>query len=62
MVDHDENIGLALNRLARESMKLRLLNDIRVDMEVCKLEGVSQLEYLKELKEIIDSFLVKENK
>lgn len=62
MVDHDENIGLALNRLARESMKLRLLNDIRVDMEVCKLEGVSQLEYLNELKEIIDSFLVKENK
>lgn len=62
MVVHDENIGLALNRLARESMKLRLLNDIRVDMEVCKLEGVSQLEYLNELKEIIDSFLVKENK
>ena len=62
MVDHNENIGLALNRLARESMKLRLLNDIRVDMEVCKLEGVSQLEYLNELKEIIDSFLVKENK
>lgn len=62
MVDHDENIGLALNRLARESMKLRLLNDIRVDMEVCKIEGVSQLEYLNELKEIIDSFLVKEKK
>lgn len=39
----------ALNRLAREKMKLRLLADIRMDLMVCELEGYSKLEYLDEL-------------
>ena len=30
-------VGQVLNKLAREQMKLRLLQDIRVDIEVCKL-------------------------
>lgn len=47
----------ALNRLAREKMKLKLLQDIRVDIEVCKLEEFDYKEYLKEIKDIIDSFL-----
>lgn len=39
----------ALNRLAREQMKLRLLADIAVDMQVCKLEGYDPAEYVDEL-------------
>ena len=29
----------ALNTLAREQMKLRLLADVRTDMTVCEIEG-----------------------
>ena len=54
-----QEIGVALNRLAREQMKLRLMQDIRADIEVCKLEGIDYKEYLIELKEIIDGFLNK---
>ena len=39
----------AMNRLAREQMKLRLLADIAVDMQVCKLEGYDPAEYVDEL-------------
>lgn len=46
-----------LNQLAREQMKMRLLNDLRFDIEVCKLEGWDYKEYLYSLKEIIDSFI-----
>ena len=38
-------------------MKLRLMQDIRVDIEVCKLEDIDYKKYLLELKEIIDYFL-----
>ena len=33
------DIGIALNALAREQMKYKLMADIRADIEVCKLEG-----------------------
>ena len=56
-------VGQALNKLAREQMKLRLMQDIRVDIEVCKLEGINYKDYLLELKDMIDGFLrVKEDK
>ena len=51
------DIGIALNALAREQMKYKLMADIRMDIEVCKLEGIDYKEYLKELKQIIDEFL-----
>ena len=47
----------ALQRLAREEMKLRLLRDIRVDIAVCRLEGWDCREYILELKNLIDQFL-----
>lgn len=53
--------GIALNRLAREQMKLRLMQDIRMDITVCQQEGIDYKPYLKELKEIIDGFLVVKN-
>ena len=56
-------VGQVLNKLAREQMKLRLMQDIRVDIEVCKLEGINYKDYLLELKDMIDGFLrVKEGK
>lgn len=44
----------ALNRLAREKMKYRLLADISLDLVICELEGWDKLEYLSELKSMID--------
>jgi hypothetical protein len=47
------DIGEALNRMARESMKARLMGDILVDMTVCEIEGWNKLEYLDELEAMI---------
>ena len=44
-----DETAMALNRLAREQMKCRLLQDIRVDLAVCEIEGWSQTEYIDEL-------------
>lgn len=52
-----ENIGKSLNKLAREQMKLKLLADIRADIEVCKLEGIDYKEYLIELRDMIHGFI-----
>jgi hypothetical protein len=46
-----------LQILAREQLKMKLLNDIMVDLTICKLENWSFKEYLTELKQLIDSFL-----
>lgn len=46
----------SLQRLAREEIKMKLLIDLRIDMEVCMLEGWDKTEFLKELKELINSF------
>lgn len=51
------DVGQVLNKLAREQMKLRLLQDIRADIEICKLEGMDYKEYLLELKDIVDGIL-----
>ena len=49
-------ISFALQRKAREQMKCILMQDILQDLTICKLEGWSCLEYLNELKQIIDGF------
>lgn len=53
----EDNVGIALNRLAREQLKLRLMQDINIDIQVCKMERIDYREYLLELKSIIDGFL-----
>lgn len=45
----------ALNRLAREKMKYRLLADISLDLVICELEGWDKTEYLNELKDMINA-------
>ena len=42
------------NRLAREQMKMKLLDDVLVDLMICDLEGWDQREYIEELHELID--------
>lgn len=51
-----EGAAQALNRLAREQTKTRLLADIHFDMTVCQVEGWDQIEYLRELHELIAHF------
>lgn len=46
----------ALNRLAREQLKLKLLADINTDLMVCELEGWDPREYLHDLHSLIASF------
>ena len=46
-----------LQVLAREQIKLKLLNDIRCDIEVCKIEGWEYKEFLKDLHSLISEFL-----
>ena len=53
----DTNCAPSLNRLAREQMKLKLMQDIRTDLIVCEIEGWDKMKYLNELKELIDGFL-----
>ncbi len=57
LIKNDNETSFALNKLAREKMKLQLLKDIRIDIEICKLENWDYKVFLLELKEIIDGFL-----
>lgn len=43
----------ALNQLAREQMKLKLLADIRIDLTVCEIEGWNPRDYLRDLHHVI---------
>lgn len=54
-MEENESISKSLNRLAREQVKLRVLNDIKIDMAVCEIEGWDKTEYINELKELINS-------
>lgn len=58
-IPKNKECARALNTLAREELKLRLLADIRIDIQICQLEGWDYKEYLLELKKLIDSFLKK---
>lgn len=51
--------SLELNRLAREEMKTKLLADILFDMKVCELEGWCVMDYLKEIKALVDGIVIK---
>ncbi len=55
----DENYLKTVNILARKKFEEKLLNDIRVDLMVCEIEGWSKTEYLNELKRLIDSMMPK---
>lgn len=46
----------ALNTLAREQMKHKLLADIRVDLTVCEIEGWEPREFLRDLHSLVAHF------
>ena len=52
----DTNCAPSLNRLAREQMKLKLMQDIRADLIICEIEGWDKMEYINELNELVNSF------
>lgn len=56
----DKGIEKKIQILCREEMKEKLLKDILMDINVCKLENWDYKEYLIDLKNIIDNFLLKE--
>lgn len=55
----EKDYEIALQRLAREEMKIKLMNDIELDIEICKLMNTNPKEYLFELQELINSFCKK---
>lgn len=48
-----EGAAFALERLAREQMKHKLLADINISLAVCEVEGWSKTEYLHDLHTLI---------
>ena len=56
---NDEEVAKALNELARHGMILRLLNDIRIDLAVCEIEGWDKTEYIRNLQDELNRIEVK---
>ena len=58
---NDEGVATAkaLNELARHGMILRLLNDIRIDLAVCEIEGWDKTEYIRNLQDELNRIEVK---
>ena len=52
----DPETRKALNDLARHKTITRLYANILVDMQICEIEGWDALEYIRELKDLINSF------
>ena len=51
----DKDTAKALNDFARHTAIFRILNDIRMDMEICEIEGWDKNEYLNLLKQLLNS-------
>jgi hypothetical protein len=59
-LDNNPETPKRFNQLAREQLKTKLLNDIVIDLQICEIEGWDKKEYLLELQELINSFMVGE--
>jgi hypothetical protein len=60
MQQHTDDVSLALNKLAREQIKLKLLADILTDMTICKIEGWNPMEYVFELHGLLADIIKKQ--
>ena len=60
MIAEDEDTRIALNALARHQTIYNLYRDILIDMMICEIEGWDKLEYLNQLKSVIEHFERKE--
>jgi hypothetical protein len=57
----DENYCKSVNELARKKFEMRLLADIRVDLMVCEIEGWDKMEYIEELKALMNGLVSRSN-
>ena len=57
----NKDTARALNELARHKAIVRILNDIRIDMEICEIEGWDKNEYLNLIRELLNSIGGKDN-
>jgi hypothetical protein len=57
----DENYCKTVNELARKKFEMRLLADISVDLMVCEIEGWDKMEYIEELKALINGLVGRSN-
>ena len=51
----DEETAKALNDLARHTAILRILKDVRIDLEICEIEGWDKTEYLNLIRQLLNS-------
>lgn len=51
----DKKTAKALNDLARHTAIVRILSDIRMDLEICDIEGWDKTEYINQLKQLLNS-------
>lgn len=59
--DLDNETRRAMQRVAREEMKLRIYADILVDMKVCDIEGWDKMEYIIELQDMLNTLTKEQN-
>ena len=52
---NDQKTANTANELARKKFQEKLLQDIRVDLMICEIEGWDKLEYIQEIKNLINS-------
>ena len=57
----DKTTANAANQLARKKFEEKLLQDIRFDLMVCEIEGWDKLEYIEELKNLINNLVQQKN-
>lgn len=50
----DKETARAMNDLARHKAILRLLSDIRIDMEICEIEGWDKTEYIRLIQDAVE--------
>lgn len=55
-----DNDAYAMQRLAREEMKLKLLADIAMDVQICQLEGWDYKSYIVDLVGLLSRFVDRE--
>ena len=61
-MDKDNEVRVALQKLARHQMITHLYSDILVDFAVCDVEGWDKTEYIRELQDLLNSFKIGSNK
>jgi hypothetical protein len=54
IVIQDRQSAQALNTLAREQLKHKILADINMDLMICKIEGWDIKEHISNIKEMLD--------